>query len=238
MQSRLTKRSSLGLLTLAAAGLFVCSAPLANTQSDQMLDKLMQVKMAADANKAALATYTWQQQQTVSIKGDVKSTTMYQIRIGPDGTQQKTDLSAPPPPPSGGRLRQHIVAKKTEEYKDYAQQMVTTAKQYAPPTGALLDQAYKAGNIAFVPAPGTVSLVIKNYIKPGDSMTIVFDTQQKAILSLKIASYMADPSDPFTVTVTYAKLPQGSNQISQIQVYGQSKQLGITLQNSNFQKIM
>lgn len=238
MDNRLAKRSSLGLLTLAAAGLLVCSAPLANSQSDQMLDKLMQVKMAADANKAALATYTWQQQKTVSIKGDVKSTTLYQIRIGPDGTQQKTDLSAPPPPPSGGRLKRRIVEKKTDEYTQYGEQMAETAKQYAPPTGALLDQAYKAGNISFVPAPGTVSLVVKNYIKPGDSMTIIFDTQQKAILSLKIASYMADPSDPFTVTVTYAKLPGGSNQISTIQVYGKTKQLGITLQNSNFQKIM
>lgn len=238
MHSRLAKRSSFGLMILAAAGLFVCSTPQVNAQSDQMLDKLMQVKMAADANKAALATYTWQQQQTVSIKGDVKSTTIYQIRIGPDGTQQKTDLSAPPPPPSGGRLKRRIVANKTAEYKDYADQMVTTAKQYAPPKPALLDQAYKAGNIAFVPAPGIVSLVIKNYIKPGDSMTIIFDTQQKAILSVKIASYMADPSDPFTVAVTYAKLPDGSNQISMIQVNGQTKQLGITLQNSNFQKIM
>lgn len=238
MYSRLSKRSSFGLIALAATGLLVCSTPQINAQSDQMLNRLMDVKAAADANKAALATYTWQQQQTVSIKGDVKSTTLYQIRIGPDGTQQKTDLSAPPPPPSGGRLRRRIVANKTAEYKDYADQMVTTAKQYAPPRASLLDAAYKAGNIAFTPAPGTVTLLVKNYIKPGDSLTIIFDTQQKAILSVQIASYMADPSDPFTVTATYAKLPDGSNQISQIQVYGKTKQLGITLQNSNFQKIM
>jgi hypothetical protein len=30
-------------------------------------------------------------------------------------------------------------------------------------------------------AAGTISLIVKNYLKPGDSVTLVFDGQQKAI---------------------------------------------------------
>ena len=87
------------------------------------------------------------EQVTISLKGEVKKVQHYQVRLGPDGQQQKTSLDPPTEaaPPSGGRMKQKIVAKKKEEYKDYAEDMKALAQQYAPPDPAKIQQAAAAG---------------------------------------------------------------------------------------------
>jgi hypothetical protein len=227
---------------ITMTGCAVMAAPSIQVfaQSADMLQKLEQVKAASDANKAALAHYTWQEQQTISLKGDVKKTAVYQVSTGPDGQQQKTEISASAaPPPSGGRLKQHIVAKKTDEFQQYGQQVAALAKQYHP-DAQLLQQAYQKGNISLQVGggAGTVSLVIKNYIKPGDTMTLVFNPQEKAVEALNVSTYLNDPSDVVTMSVQFAKLPNGINHVATTQINGVSKQMTVAIQNSNYQPQM
>ncbi|WP_353064483.1 hypothetical protein RBB77_01810 [Tunturibacter psychrotolerans] len=228
------------LLTALIATSLLSSVPQIWAQNPEMQQKLMEIKQSAAANKQSLARYTWMEQQTTSIKGEVKKTQQFQVRIGPDGQQQKIELNPQAPPaPSGGRFKQRIVAKKTEEFKDYGQQIAELGKQYAQVDSQALDQAYQRGDISLQPngAAGTVSLIIKNYLKPGDSVTLVFNRQQKALLSVQVASYLTDPSDAVRIAVQYDKLPDGTNHVTSNQVTGVSKQLGVMIQNSSYQPI-
>ena len=120
-------------ITAAAALLF--SALSFHGQNPELQQRLGEIKTASAANKAALAHYTWQEQQTTSIKGDVKKQQVFQVSVGPDGQQQKTPIggSQAPPPPSGGRLKQHVVEKKKAEFQDYGEQIADLAKQYTQP---------------------------------------------------------------------------------------------------------
>jgi hypothetical protein len=209
-------------------------------QSPGLEEKLADIKQASAANKQALAHYTWLEQQTISLKGDVKKSQQFQVRIGPDGQQQKTELNPQPAPqPSGRRLKQHIVEKKTDEFEAYGQQIAALGKQYSQPDMQALQQAKQQGNISVQPnsAAGTVSLIIKSYLKPNDSVTLVFNQQQKAIQSIQVASYLTDPSDAVTIAVQFAKLPDGTNHVATNQVNGVSKQLGVLIQNSGYQPI-
>src|SRR5258705_6856028 len=170
-------------------------------QNPALQEKLAQIKQSSAANKQALAHYIWLEQQTISLKGDVKKTQQFQVRIGPDGQQQKTELNPQPPPqPSGRGLKQHIVEKKTDEFQAYVQQIAALGKQYSQPDMQALQQAYQQGNISMQPngATGTVGLIIKSYLKPNDSVTLVFNQQQKAIQSIQVASYLTDPIDADT----------------------------------------
>jgi hypothetical protein len=207
-------------------------------QNPQMEQKVAEIKQASAANKQALARYTWQEQQVISLKGDVKKTVSYQVSVGLDGQQQKIELgSSAAPPPSGGRLKQRIVAKKTDEFQQYGQEVAALAKQYTQPDPQLLQQAYQQGSTSLQlgGAPGTVTLVIKNYLKPGDSMTLVFDEGSKTIQALQIASYLTDPKDAVTIAVQFAKLPAGVNHVATAQINGVSKQMRVAIQNFNYQ---
>ena len=208
-------------------------------QSQEMGERVAEVKEAAARNKQALAQYTWVEQVTISLKGEQKKQEHFQVRLGPDGKPQKQSLDPPPAPPEHeGRLKKHIVEKKTEEYKEYADRIKALIQQYVPPEKDKIEQAYQAGNVMMGPAagaPGEYRLVFTNYVKQGDNMTIVMDKAQKNIVSLNIATYLNDPGDAVKVNVQWARVPGGPNHVASETIDGVSKQLTIATQNSNYQ---
>ncbi len=210
-------------------------------QDPNLQQKVTQVKESMAANKQALSHYTWQEQQTVSIKGEVKKQQLFQVQNGPDGKPQKTLIGPPPEQqePSGGRLKRHVVEKKKEEFKDYGQQIAELAQSYAQPEPGRLQQAFAQGNamLGSAGAPGEIKLVIHNYVKPNDTVTMTFNTADKAIQSLQITSYMDDPKDAVNISAQFARLPDGTNHVSNMLVNGVSKELTVNTQNSNYQKL-
>jgi hypothetical protein len=226
-----------GVVVLLAG---VAFAQPGNAQNQELQQRVEEVKQATVRNKAELMEYTWNEQVTISLKGEQKKQEHFQVRLGPDGKPQKTSLDPPPEPPSGGRLKKHVVEKKKEEYKEYADQMKDLAQQYVPPDKDRLAQAYQQGNIMIGPVagnPDVLQLVIKNYLKPGDSMTLIFDKTQKQLMQLQIASYMDDPKDAMNLRVTFAREPSGLSHVSSVVIDGVSKQLNVATQNSNYQHL-
>jgi len=218
--------------------IFTC---LALAQNPEVQQRVAAVKQSAAMNKQALSHYTWQEQQTVSIKGDVKKQESFQVQMGPDGKPQKTPLDPQAATDSGRKhgLKHKVVEKKTEEYKDYAQEMADLARSYVQPDPQRLQEAFQQGNVAIASggAPNEVQLVIKNYVKPGDSMTLRFDQARKAIQSMQIQSYLEKPSDAVNISAQLSQLPDGTNHVANMEVNGQSKQLTVAVRNSNYQKM-
>jgi hypothetical protein len=243
MKMRYTLSSLLTSLSLLTAAIIAVSSPatqFAGAQNPELKQRLAEVKEAAAKNKQALAHYSWQEKETIAIKGDVKDTKTSRVNLGPDGKPQKTEL-ANLPQSSGGRehgLAHHVKEKKGEEYKEYGQQIGALAQQYAHPDPERLQQAFQQGNVMMGSggAPGEVKLVISNYIKPNDKVTLLFNQQAKAIQSLNIATYLNDPKDAVNISTQFSQLPDGTNHVESMQTKGVSKDLMITTQNSNYQK--
>ena len=231
---------TIALNVAAVLALLTLATLTARAQNPQLQERVAEIKQASAANKQSLAHYTWQEQQTISIKGEVKKQKVFQVRTGPDGKPQKTELSSSPSPSSeGGRVKRHVVEKKKEEFEDYAQQIAALAHSYAQPDPQRLQHAYQQGNVTLGSAgmPGELKLMIANYIKPKDSVAIVFSREQKAIQGLNISSYLNDPKDAVTISVQFSKLPDGTNHVSKMTVNGVSKKLTVQTQNSNYQKM-
>jgi hypothetical protein len=212
------------------------AASMALAQNPEIQQKIQQ---SVAENQQRLAHYTWQEQQTVSLKGEVKSQTLYQVQMGPDGKPQKTQLSAPPPPPSGGRMKQRVIEKKKGELKEYAEQISELVHSYVPPNPQKMQQAFQQGSASVSKAgPDAVQVAFTNYNLQGDSMKLVFNTAQKGIQSVQVSSYLNnDPSDAATFTAQFAKLPDGTNHMSSSTVNGEKKQLTIQIQNMNYQPL-
>jgi hypothetical protein len=223
---------------LLVAGAFNLSV---KAQNPELQQRLAEVKQAMAQSQQAPAQYTWVEQATISLKGEQKKQEHFQVRLGPDGKPQKTSLNPPAnPQPEGGKLKRRIVEKKKEEYKDYAVQMKSLAQEYVPPDKDMLQQAHQQGNITMGPVaenPNAVKFVIKNYLKQGDSMTLIFDKAQKELLQVQIASYVDDPKDAMNLSVQFSKLPNGPNHVASLVIDGVSKQLNVATQNSNYQQL-
>jgi hypothetical protein len=229
------------LLSCGILGFAIGILPSLAAQNPDMQQKVAEAKEAVARNKQLLAQYTWVEQVTISLKGEQKKQEHFQVSLGPDGKQQKQSLDPPAAPPEHeGRLKKHVIEKKTEEYKDYADQIKALIQQYVPPEKDLLQQAYQAGNVMVGSEPGVPGqyrLVISNYLKPGDNMTLVMDKTQKDLVSITIGSYMDDPKDAVNVSVQFMGIPGGLNHVSAETINGVSKQLTIAIQNSNYQHL-
>jgi hypothetical protein len=200
-----------------------------------------EIKQAAVKNKQELAQYTWQEQQTISIKGEVKKQKRFLVRLGPDARPQKTEIN-PQEQSSGGRkhgLKHRIVQKKTEEFEEYAKQIAALAQRYAQLCPERLQQLYQQGNIAIGLAgrPGEVRLVIQSCLKAGDSLTLVFDLARKALASISVSSYLDTPKNAVRFSAQYVQEQGLPNHISSLVVNGVSKQLTVAMQNSNYQRL-
>ena len=239
--SKKTRINAVFVRFVLVLGLFV---GVLHGQNTDLQQRVADLKESAAKNKQALAQYTWVERVTISLKGQEKKEERFQVRMAPDGKPQKTSLDPPPTQDETrgrrGRLRERIVEKKKEEYKDYAEEMKDLAQRYIPPDKETVQEAYSKGNISITPsagAPSNVRLVIHDYIKPRDSMTLLFDKDQKQLLNIAIATYMDDPQDAMNLTVQFERLPDGTNHVSSATIEGVSKQLTVTTQNSGYRKL-
>jgi hypothetical protein len=237
MKQALTPRlNSMALAIAISAAVFAITPAMA--QNQQMADKLTAIKDAQAANKQKLAQYTWTEVETISLKGDVKDTKTYQVSMV-NGQQQKTLVNNQAASSGGGRegrVKERIVDKKKAEFQEYGQSIGALAKQYTTPNPEALMAAKQAGNISLQPGSGTVSLVIKNYVKQGDSVTMTISEQTHSQQSIQVNSYLNDPKDAVTISAQFAQLPDGTNHVATATINGVSKQLTVVDQNSNYQK--
>jgi hypothetical protein len=196
----------------------------------------MAIKQSMDTNKQKLAQYTWTETEAISIKGSVKDTKTFQVTMV-NGQQQKNLINDQKASSGGreGRVKEHVIEKKTEEYEQYGQQISALAKQYTTPDPDRLMQAKQQGNLSLEPGAGTVSLVIKSFVKPNDQVTLTISEQTHAPVSVQVNSYLDDASDKVNISAQFAQLPDGTNHVATTTINGVSKELTVKEQNSNYQ---
>ncbi len=234
-----TDRSVMGFGLLLLTALIIVPAPQA--QSQEMQQRLAEVKQSLAFNKQVLAQYTWMEQQIISIKGEQKKEELYNVQLGPDGKPQKTPVD-PNSISDGDRkmrgLRGRIKERKIDEYKEYGDSIKTLIEQYIPPDKDMLQQSYQQGNVMIGPMagqPDQYRVVVTNYIKQRDNMTIVMDKTTLSLVSLSISTYLGDPSDTVNVDVQFARVPNGGPfHVATETINGVSKQLTIEIVNIDY----
>jgi hypothetical protein len=239
---RRTLRSAFPFTVLALLAVALPFSMAVRAQLGDMQARVTELKESSAKNKQALAQYTWTERVTISLKGQERKQERFQVRMGPDGKPIKTPIDAPAQDQSarGGRLRQRIVEKKKEEFEDYAQSMKDLTQQYIPPEKDLIQEAYSKGNVAITPeagGPGRIQFAIHDYIRKGDLVTIIFDKDQKQLVSISIHSWIDDPSDVMNLSVRFDKLPNGPSHASGATIEGVRKQLTVVTQNDNYRKL-
>lgn len=227
------------VFTLSLAG-FV---PLAISQSggaDQGLQqKVAALKQSIAMNQQALHKYMWTESRQMILKGEVKSTQMYQCQYGPDGKVQKTPAGPPQPPSSTPRgVRGRAVERKKGEMKDYMQQVAALIKYYVPPSGSKIQTSFQSGKASIQPAGnGVVTLAFKDYALPGDMVALTFNSATKKIIGYSVNTYLDSPDQVVTLKVVFGTLPDGTNYVSQSVLDATAKQIQIRTTSSGYSKL-
>jgi len=200
--------------------------------------KLSAFKEAMARNQRALAQYSWKQKTEMIMDEEVKSTTIEQVQIGPDGQQQKTLISAPPEQKKKRGVKGRIIAKKTAEMKDYMERLMSLSKRYMRPNSDMLKESVQAGNASLSPSPDdTVTLGFTDYFRKGDSLSIQLDKANQGMNQLSASTYLDGEEDQIRIGLEFSRLGDGTSYLSVMKVDSLDKKLTLKVSSYDHQPV-
>jgi hypothetical protein len=210
------------------------AAPLAQA-GPSVPERVAALKQSLAQSKMRLKQYEWIETQSVSLNGEEKSNTQSRCYYGADGNLQKVPVAAAPAETKRG-LRGKIVANKKEELTEYMQKAVALMKMYVPPDPDRLEASKIAGKVSLTPLqPGVrVRLDFRDYLKPGDTLSVDVSPSNNRLLGLKVSTYMDGPTDAVSLDVVEGALNDGTQYNSQITLAAPSQNLSVSVTNSGY----
>jgi hypothetical protein len=226
MTHRRRHGGALVVALLAAAGPLAAQNPNAGQMAEQYAQN-------ARANAQLTRQYTWQMRVALTYKDEAQPPQLYQMNWAPDGTLQKTLISAPPEEKKRRGLRKHIAESEIADFKKWLGDLTELVKQYMAPTpGQMMDFYSKA---TMTPAPnGGAAAIGTNFIQPGDKVTYYLDPATHQPTSYSFRTTLQ--GDTVSANVIYGTVAGGPQYASQITVAVLAKQVTMVVQNFNYLK--
>jgi hypothetical protein len=211
--------------------LFIADGVVA-AQTPSTKEELAAIEQAELTNQAKLSRYTWQEIQFVSVNAEAVDYRQYAVRIGTDGQYQRNLVTE-----HTGQKATFEPNKKEQlsQYGPYAQQLCELANQYTSSNSDRLTRANSNGDIALLREGDLIKLAIKNYSKPGDSVTMTINQRTHRLLAVQAKSYFTDPQDAVTIQAEFAELPDGTDHVAAAEIGSVSKHLTVKLTNWSYQ---
>jgi hypothetical protein len=138
----------------------------------------------------------------------------------------------------GGAVKAKIVENKKEDMQEYMQQAAALIHSYVPPQPEQIQAVKDGGRLAVNPQPGGKARIeMKQYLKPGDSLTIDVDTAVNRLLGLGVNSYLDKPDEPVTLAVQMNALPDGALYAAQTTLDAKAKNIQVVITNSGYKPV-
>jgi hypothetical protein len=222
----------------ALVGLALGFAAGTPATAQDLQQKLAAAKLNAATNQQALRSYGWIEKVELSLKGEVKNTTVNSCRYSADGKVVKTAVVEPPPAETKRGLRGKVIEKKKGEMKAELEAATALVHQYVPPDPGLMQVVMNAGAASLAQAgPGALVLKFPGYVKPGDSLSLTFDSTVKALRQIDVVTYLDSPESPVTLKVGLQSLPGGPNYPGSVVLSMPASKIEVRITNSSYQKL-
>ncbi len=230
--------------TLGAGTLMKAQQPKTQGAAGKQ-DKVAAIKQSIQQGMALARKYEWVETTTIMLKGEEKGKKQNRCYYGADGKVQKISMDQPAQAQEqggggrrGGRAKAKIVENRKDEMKDYMEKAVALIHSYVPPNPAQIQSAKEAGRVTVNPQAGEkVRLVISQYLKPGDSLTIDLDPASNKLLGLGVNSYLDKQEDTVALAVQMNLLPDGALYAGKTTLDAKAKNITVVVQNSGYRPV-
>jgi hypothetical protein len=192
-------------------------------------------------NQAFLQQYEWLETTTISLKGEVTSRTLQHCSYDADGSVRKVPFN--PVAPEHKRFtkqRDKIIEVKKGELTKYMQEAVNLIHQYIPLNPNGIQAALDEGKLMYGDSdPGKKGqLTIRNFLIRGDYVSLDMELTNNRPLLLKVNSFLDTEGVPAIFSATFESLYGNATFIREAVFYANDLGLKISVQNSDFNKIV
>ena len=213
---------SIGTRMLVSIGVALVATASSFAQNDAQDRVAVRKQSIADDNQG-LHPYQWVETTQVIWKGNEQPPSRQLCRYDSDGQVQKIPIgSVSEPLGETGVMAEHL------------RELTALIGAYLPPDPREIEHAYQAQPVSFHPTGAIVNLVFKDYVRPGDQMTLAFDPAAKKITSVSINTDIGPAKDAVTLRVLMASLPDGTSYVQQTVLTADKMQLARTTTNSRY----
>jgi len=222
----------------------VCAVFLAGAtvgQQTAATDHVTAIKESLQRSLQALHGYTWVETTVISIKGEEKSRSESSCSYSADGQVVKTPIPGQSPDeskkPRG--LRGRIAAEKKADITESMQEAIALVKQYVPPDAARIQAAKESGNLSVVPPDdrGDVQLIIKDYLKPGDTLTLDANVATNRLSGMAVSSFTDTAKDAIGLEVSFGTFDDGTIYPATTDLTVASENLEVAISNTGYEKL-
>jgi len=213
--------------------LFLAVASRALAQSDKT-NLSLAVSAAAKANRAQLASYVWTRTVQVFIGGELKTTIVSSLAIGPDGKLITTAVSNTPTsaPPTRG-IRGAVAKNKIDDMKTYIDEAVTLSASYMYMSPGKMVDYFNAAGIS--QSGNTITVSGSNVNQTNDQVLLLLNSTSLAYISETFKSAMSG-GDAVAGTVNYKTFDNGLTAIDNVDLELPAKTMKLMVSNSNYAK--
>jgi hypothetical protein len=200
-------------------------------------EKVQAMQQAASQNEQRLHRYQWIETTTITLNGRAKPARQAICKYGPSGNIIKTPIGTPEKPPqvAGGPLRAQIEERRIMQAEQELAAVKELTAMYLPLNPMVLRQALHSRRVDLEhPPSGDNALVINDYAKPGDRLSLELNTQTLQLRGIAVRSYFTSNGDTYQATVQFAILGDGTVYPSSTTIEAPLKRLSITTVNSSF----
>jgi hypothetical protein len=175
----------------------------------------------------------------VSVNGKITKISEDLSRYGPDGTVYKTPVGTPVLRAEVRGLRQRAAEVKTDEIEDYIRAAVLLTNNYVAPLPKRMQDVFEAANGLILKKQGSdeIQLQLRDLVKPRDSVAFSFDSEDKSIRAIDVASYLEDQADVVALHVAFDSLPDGTKYAASSILIATARQIRIKTENLNYHKV-
>jgi hypothetical protein len=201
--------------------------------------RVAMLKQWMQASEMQLRTYEWTETTVITKGGEEKSRKQNTCYYGADGKLQKVPAAAPEADSGGPRLGKRIVERKKEEIADYMKSAAGLVHAYVPPASERIQQSVNAGKMSMnVTQPGrSVRLDFKDYLKPGDVLSVDIEMTTNRLLGMHVSSYLDETKDAIQMDVAMGVLPDGTIYTAKSTLATPAKDMTIVTENSGHRHV-
>jgi len=192
------------------------------------------VSGAAKANRAQLASYVWTRTVQVFIGGELKTTIVSSLAIGPDGKLVTTAVSNTPTSaaPTKG-IRGAVAKNKIDDMKTYIDEAVTLSASYMYMSPGKMVDYFNAAGIS--QSGNTITVSGSNVNQPNDQVLLMLNSTTLAYISETFKTAMSN-GDAVAGTVNYKTFDNGLTAIDNLDLELPAKTMKLMVSNTNYAK--
>ena len=230
------------VVALALGNAFALRAQEPQTQNAQVAA----LKQSVQQGLMKARQYEWIETTIIRLKGEEKGRKQNRCYYGADGKVVKIALEQPAQQDEGrrgrgereGRVKEKVIENKTDDLKDYMQRAGALIQEYVPPDPMQIQAAQDAGRVAVTPqTDGSALVVVSQYKKQGDSLSINFNGKTTGLLGMSVNSYLDKPADTVTLVVKLATLPDGALYAGETTLDAKAKNITVVIQNAGYKPV-